>query len=157
MQWFGQNWSKSNVLTLIGVVIGILIIPAVAILMPSGGDHAFTQAVADDLDPDQPTCLDDVAQVIPADTTVCATLRGTWLDGIGPRGRDSHEAMAIWTRQAHPPFLVLTSPHPYQYPDRLHERIDFVVCVQPPVGAARARNAASRMHLDVSRASSAHC
>ena len=101
--------------------------------------------------------LDDVAHVIPADTTVCATLSGTWLDGIGPFGRDSHEAMALWTRQAHPPFLVLTSPHPYQRPDRFQESIDFVVCVQPPGGAERARNASNRMHLDVTRMSSAQC
>jgi hypothetical protein len=157
MQRFGQNWPRRNVLTLIGVIIGISIIPAVAILMPSGGDHAFSRAVADDLDPHQPTCMDDVAQVIPADTAVCATLSGTWLDGIGPRGRDRHEAMAVWTRQAHPPFLVLTSPHPYEHTDRLHERIDFVVCVQPPAGAERAGNAASRMRLDIKRTSSAHC
>jgi hypothetical protein len=157
MQIFGQDWSKRNVLTLIGVITGILIIPAVAILMPSGSNHAFSRAVADDLDPHEPTCLDDVAQVIPAGAAVCATLSGAWLDGIGPQGQDSHEAMALWTRQAHPPFLVLSSPHPYRHPDRLQESIDFVVCVQPPVGAERARNASSRMRLDVSPTSSVRC
>jgi hypothetical protein len=157
MQISRRNWSRRNVLTLIGVITGILVIPVVAILTPAASDHAFSRAVADDLDPLERTCLDDVTQVIPADTAVCATLRGAWLDGIGPRGRDSREAMALWTRQAHPPFLVLTSPHPYKHVDRLQESIDFVVCVQPPDGAERAPNARNRMHLDVSRASSAQC
>jgi len=160
MQTFRRNWSKRNVLTLIGAIAGILVIPAVAILVPgefAASDRAFSRAVADDLDPHERTCLDDVTQVIPAGTAVCATLRGTWLDGIGPFGRDSHEAMALWTRQAHPPFLVLTSPHPYQHPDRFQESIDFVVCVQPPGGAERAINASNRMHLDVIRASSDQC
>ena len=160
MQTSRGNWSKRNVLTLIGVIAGILVIPAVAFLVPgefAASDRAFSQAVADDLDPHERTCLDDVTQVIPAGTAVCATLRGTWLDGIGPFGRDSHEAMALWTRQAHPPFLVLTSPHPYQHPDRFQESIDFVVCVQPPGGAERAPNASNRMHLDVIRTSSAQC
>jgi hypothetical protein len=157
MHIFKRSWPSSNVLTLIGVITGILVIPAVAMLVPAASDHPFSRAFADDLDPLERTCLDDVTQVIPADTAVCATLRGAWLDGIGPRGRDSHEAMALWTRQAHPPFLVLTSPHPYQRPDRFQESIDFVVCVQPPGGAERAPNARNRMHLDVSRASSAQC
>jgi hypothetical protein len=160
MQTFGGNWSKRNVLTLIGVIAGILVIPAVALLVPgnfASNDQTFSQAAADDLDPHESTCLDDVTQVIPAGIAVCATLGGSWLDGIGPLGRDNHEAMAIWTRQAHPPFLVLTSPHPYQHPDRLQERIDFVVCVQPPGGAERAKNASDRMHFDVVRASAAQC
>jgi hypothetical protein len=157
MPTFRGNCSKRNVLTLIGVIVGISVIPAVAFLVPAASDRAFSRAVADDLDPHARTCLDDETQVIPAGTAVCATLRGAWLDGIGPLGRDSHEAMALWTRQAHPPFLVLTSPQPYQHPNRLQESIDFVVCVQPPGGAERARNASNRMHLDVIRMSSAQC
>jgi hypothetical protein len=160
MPTFGGKWSKRNVLTLIGVIAGILIIPAVALLVPGefpSNNQAFLRATVDDLDPHESKCLDDLTQVIPAGTAVCATLRGSWLDGIGPLGRDNHEAMAIWTRQAHPPFLVLTSPHPYRHPDRLQERIDFVVCVQPPGGAERARNASNRMHIDVIRTSSSQC
>lgn len=156
----GGNWSKRNILTLIGVIAGILVIPAVALWVPgefASNDHAFSQATVDDLDPHESTCLDDLPQVIPAGTAVCATLRGSWLDGIGPPGRDNHEAMAIWTRQAHPPFLVLTSPHPYRHPEWLRERIDFVVCVQPPGGAERAQNASNRMHIDVIRTSSSEC
>ncbi len=156
----GGNWSKRNVLTLIGVIAGILVIPAVALLVPgefASNDRAFSRAAADDLDPHERTCLDDVTQVIPAGVAVCATLRGSWLDGIGPLGRDNHEAMAVWTRQAHPPFLVLTSPHPYQHPDRLQERIDFVVCVQPPGGAEKAKDVTNRMHIDIIRASDAQC
>jgi hypothetical protein len=157
MPIFRGTWSKRSVLTLIGVIAGIAVIPVVAFLVPAASDRAFSRAVADDLDPHERTCLDDETQVIPAGTAVCATLRGAWLDGIGPLGRDSHEAMALWTRQAHPPFLVLASPHPYQHPDRLQESIDFVVCVQPPGGAERAPNPSNRMHLDVSRTSSAQC
>jgi hypothetical protein len=156
----GSNWSKRNVLTLMGVIAGILVIPAVALLVPgefTSNDQAFSHATVDDLNPHESTCLDDLTQVIPAGTAVCAMLHGSWLDGIGPLGRDSHEAMAIWTRQAHPPFLVLTSPHPYQHPDWLQERIDYVVCVQPPDGAERAQNASNRMHIDVIRTSSAQC
>src|ERR1700730_14454116 len=121
MQTFGGNWSKRNVLTLISVIAGILVIPAVALLMPgdfASNDQAFAQAADDDLDPHESTCLDDATQVIPAGTAVCAALRGSWLDGIGPLGRDNHEAMALWTRQAHPPFLVLSLTHPYQHPHR---------------------------------------
>jgi hypothetical protein len=160
MRTFWGNWSKRNVLTLIGVIAGILVIPAVALWVPgefASNDQAFSQATADDLNPHESTCLDDVTQVIPAGTAVCATLRGSWLDGIGPLGRDNHEAMALWTRQAHPPFLVLTSPHPYQHPDRLQESIAFVVCVQPPGGAERAKNASNRMHIDVVRTSAVEC
>jgi hypothetical protein len=160
MAIFRGNWSKRNVLTLIGVIAGILVIPAVALLVPgefTSNDQAFSRAAADDLDPHETTCLDDVTQVIPAGVAVCATLRGSWLDGIGPLGRDNHEAMAVWTRQAHPPFLVLTSPHPYQHPDRLRERIDFVVCVQPPGGAEKAKDVTNRMHIEVIRASDAQC
>ena len=160
MRIFGRDWSQRNVLTLIGVIAGILVIPAVALFVPgefASSDHAFSQATADDLDPHESTCLDDVTQVIPAGTAVCATLRGSWLDGIGPLGRSNQEAMAVWTRQAHPPFLVLTSPHPYQHPDWLRERIDFVVCVQPPGGAERAKNASNRMHIDVIPTSAAQC
>jgi hypothetical protein len=160
MRIFGGDWSQRNVLTLIGVIAGILVIPAVALFVPgefASSDHAFSQTTADDLDPHESTCLDDVTQVIPAETAVCATLRGSWLDGIGPLGRSNHEAMAVWTRQAHPPFLVLTSPHPYQHPDWLRERIDFVVCVQPPGGAERAKNTSNRMHIEVIRTSAAQC
>jgi len=160
MPIFGGNWSKRNVLTFIGVIAGILVIPAVALFVPgefASNDQAFSRATADDLDPHETTCLDDVTQIIPAGVAVCATLRGSWLDGVGPLGRDNHEAMALWTRQAHPPFLVLTSPHPYQHPDRLRERIDFVVCVHPPGGAEKAKDAANRMHIDVIRTSDAQC
>lgn len=160
MPTFGGNWSRRNVLTFIGVIAGILVIPAVALLVPgefASNDQAFSQATVDDLDPYEMTCLDDLTQVIPAGTAVCATLHGSWLDGIGPLGRDNHEATAIWTRQAHPPFLVLTSPHPYQHPDWLRESIDFVVCVHPPGGAERAKNASNRMHIDVTRTASDQC
>jgi len=151
---FGKDWSKVEVLTLVGVIAGILVIPAVAILVPgefASRVGAFSQAASDDLDPHESTCLDELTQVIPGGTAVCATLHGSWLDGVGPLGTGKHEAMAIWTRQAHPPFLVLTTPHPYQHPERLQERIDFVVCVQPPGGAERAKRALDRMHIDVAR------
>jgi hypothetical protein len=156
----GETWSKANVLTVIGVIVGISIIPVVAMLVSgefasSGG--AFSQAAADDLDPHETTCLDDPSQVIPAGAAVCATLQGSWLDGSGPLGRDNHEATAIWTRQAHPPFLVLASPHAYQHSDRFQESIDFVVCVQPPHGAERTRSPADRMSINVIRAASSHC
>jgi hypothetical protein len=156
----GKNWSKGNVLTLIGVIVGLSIIPAVAFLVP--GEFAspgqdFSKATSQDLDPHESTCLDDSTQVVPAGVAVCATLHGSWLGGIGPLGLDNHEAMALWTRQAHPPFLVLTSPHPYHHPDRLQESVDFVVCVQPPGGAERAKNAADRMKLDVVRESVVDC
>jgi hypothetical protein len=157
---FGKNWSKANVLTLIGVIAGILVIPGVAILVPgefASIDQDFSKAVSRDLDPHESTCLDDSTQVIPAGVAVCATLHGSWLDGSGPLGLDNHEAMAIWTRQAHAPFLVLTSPHPYRHSDRLQESIDFVVCVQPPRGAERAQNVSDRMSIDVVRASATDC
>jgi hypothetical protein len=160
MKAFGGNCSKANVLTLIGVIAGILVIPAVAILVPgefASSNREFSNAASGDLDPHATTCLDDSTQVIPAGIAVCATLQGSWLDGIGPLGLDHHEAMAIWTRQAHPPFLVLTSPHSYQHPDRLQESIDFVVCVQSPRGAERTTNVSDRMRIDVVRGSSDDC
>jgi len=157
---FGENWSKGNVLTLIGVIAGILVIPAVAFLVPgefAPSDQEFSKATSHDLDPHESTCLDDSTQVIPGGVAVCATLQGSWRGGIGPLGSGDYEAMTLWTRQAHPPFLVLTSPHPYQHSDRLHESVDFVVCVQPPGGAERTRNVADRMKLDVVRGSAVDC
>jgi len=148
------------VLTLIGVIAGILVIPAVAILVPgefASTGQAFSKASSEDLDPHGSTCLADSTQVIPAGVAVCATLRGPWRGGSGPLGSGEHAAMTIWTRQAHPPFLVLTSPHPYQHSDRLQESIDFVVCVQPPGGAERTQNVADRMKLDVVRDSAVNC
>jgi hypothetical protein len=156
----GGNRSKGNVLVLIGVIAGILLIPAVAILVPgefAPSDQEFSKAAVDDLDPHESTCLDESTQVIPAGVAVCATLQGSWLGGVGPFGSDNHEAMAIWTRQAHAPFLVLTSPHPYRHSDRLQERIAFVVCVQPPRGAERAQNVSDRMSIDVVRGSATDC
>jgi hypothetical protein len=157
---FGQNWAKRNVLTLIGVIAGILVIPAVAFLVPgeyATSDHEFSRAASDDLDPHDSTCLDDATQVIPAGVPVCATLQGSWRGGIGPLGLDNREPMSIWTRQAHPPFLVLTSPHPYQHSARLRESIDFVVCVQPPRGAERTKNVSDRMSIEVVRGSAIDC
>ncbi|MFL6600234.1 MAG: hypothetical protein ACJ8R9_02805 [Steroidobacteraceae bacterium] len=156
----GKNWSTGNVLTLIGVITGILVIPAVAFLVPGEfptTNHEFSRAAAEDLDPRESTCLDDSTQVVPAGLAVCATLHGSWRGGIGPQGLDKHEAMTIWTRQAHPPFLVLTSPRPYQHSERLQESIDFVVCVQPPRGAERQQNAAARMSIDVVLDSAVNC
>ena len=160
MKTFGGNWSKSNVLTLVGVIAGILVIPAVAFLVPGEfvrSDQEFSEAVSHDLDPHESTCLDDSTQVIPGGAAVCATLHGSWRDGVGPLGLQNQEMMAIWTRQAHPPFLVLTSPHPYQHSDRLQESIDFVVCVQPPGDAERALKAMDRMNIDVVRSSAVGC
>ena len=157
MKAFGKNWSKVEAATLVGAVAGILVIPAAALLVPgefAPREGAFSQAASADLDPHEGTCLDDLTQVIPAGTAVCATLHGAWLDGIGPLGLDKQEAMAIWTRQAHPPFLVLTTPHPYRHPERLQESIEFVVCVKPPGGAERAKHALDRMHIDVVRSPS---
>ena len=157
---FGGNWSKGNVLVLIGVIAGILVIPVVAILVPgefASSVQEFSKAASDDLDPYESTCLDDSTQVIPAGVAVCATLHGSWLDGSGPLGVNNHEAMAIWTRQAHAPFLVLTSPHPYRHPDRLQESINYVVCVQPPRGAERTTGVSGRMSIDVVRASATDC
>jgi hypothetical protein len=157
MKVFGRIWSKSDILTSIGVIAGLLVIPLVVFLVPgefAASNQDFSEATADDLDPHDRTCLDDLPQVIPGGMAVCATLYGSWLDGIGPLGRSNREAMAIWTRQAHPPFLVLTSPHSYQHPDRFQEKIDFVVCVQPPGGAERAKEASNRMHMNVARSSS---
>jgi hypothetical protein len=160
MKVSGTTWSRANVLTLIGVIAGILIIPAVAILTPgelTSGSQDFSKAVASDLDPHEATCLDDSNQVIPAGVAVCATLTGTWLGGSGPIGPGNRAMIAIWTRQAHPPFLVLTSPHAYQHSDRLQESIEYVVCVQPPPGAERTKSLADRMRIEVARGSSSGC
>jgi hypothetical protein len=160
VQAFGKKWSRGDVLTLIGVVAGILVIPAVAFLVPgefAPSDQEFSKAASDDLDPHESTCLDNSTQVIPAGMAVCATLHGSWRGGIGPLGLDNHEPMTLWTRQAHPPFLVLTSPHPYQHSDRLQESIDFVVCVQPPRGAERTQNVSDRMSIDVVRGTAVGC
>jgi hypothetical protein len=156
----GKKWSTGNVLTLIGVIAGILVIPAVAFLVPGEfptSNHEFSRAASDDLDPRESTCLDDPTQVVPAGLAVCATLHGSWRNGIGPLGSDNREAMTIWTRQAHPPFLELTSPHAYQHSERLQESIDFVVCVQPPRGAQRMQNASDRMSIDVIPDSAVNC
>jgi hypothetical protein len=155
----GGAWSKGNVLTLVGVVAGILVIPAVAFLVPRefAPSGEFAKAHSNDLDPHESTCLDNSTQIIPAGVAVCATLRGYWRDAVGPLGSHNQEMMAIWTRQAHPPFLVLTSPHPYQHPSLFQDNIDFVVCVQPPDGAERARNVVDRMSIDVVRSSAADC
>ena len=160
MKVFGVNWTRSNVLVLLGVVAGISVIPAVAFLVPgefASSNQEFSRASSQDLNPHDSTCLDDSTQIVPAGVAVCATLQGSWRDGVGPLGSHDQEMMAIWTRQAHPPFLVLTSPHPYEHPDGFQESIDFVVCVQPPGGAERALNIANRMHIDVVRSSSIDC
>jgi hypothetical protein len=160
MKTLGVNWTRANVLVLLGVIAGISIIPAVAFLVPgefAPNSQEFSRAASQDLNPHDSTCLDDSTQVIPAGVAVCTTLHGFWRDGVGPLGRHDHEMMAIWTRQAHPPFLVLTSPHPYQHPDWSQESIDSVVCVQPPGGAERALDIANRMQIDVVRSSSADC
>jgi hypothetical protein len=155
-----MNWTKGNVLLLIGVIAGISVIPAVAFLVPgefAPSNREFSRAGSQDLNPHDSTCLDDSTQVIPAGVAVCTTLRGSWRDGAGPLGFHDHEMMAIWTRQAHPPFLVLTPPRPYQHPVGFQESIDFVVCVQPPGGAERAPDPVNRMHIDVVRSSSVDC
>jgi hypothetical protein len=156
----GRKWSRTNVLTGIGAVAGLLVIPLVAIFAPSesaSNAQEFVRADAQDLDPNASTCLAEPNQVIPAGATVCALLGGSWLDGSGPRGVNGRDATAIWTRQAHPPFMVLTSPLAYQHSTGFHETTDFVVCVQPPRGGERSRNVADRMQLAVMRSTSMNC
>jgi hypothetical protein len=160
MKTFGGHWSKGDLLTLIGVIAGILAIPAVSTLIERDfmtPAPEFSKAASADLDPQEKTCLDESTQVIPAGVAVCATLHGSWLDGSGPLGPNNRGAMAIWTRQAHFPFAVLTSPLAYQRSNGFQEGVDYVVCVEPPEGAARTGNISNRMSLDVVRKSAGSC
>jgi len=155
-----RNWSRTTVLTVIGVAAGLAVIPIVAIYVPgeiAPSGQEFVQASTEDLDPHDRTCLIEPNQVIPAGASVCVRLTGAWLDGSGPGGVRNHDATAIWTRQAHPPFMVLTSPHAYQRSIGFHEATDFVICVQPPRGAERNRNVAVRMRIEVNRSASVGC
>lgn len=155
-----RNWSRSNVLTVIGVVAGLAVIPIVAILVPGGiapGRQEFFRASAEDLDSHDRSCFTEPNQVIPAGSSVCVLLTGTWLDGSGPGGVMDRDATAIWTQQAHPPFMVLTSPRAYRESMVFHEGTDFVICVQPPLGAERNSNVTARMRIDIVRRSSISC
>jgi hypothetical protein len=160
MRSFIGNLSKRELLTLVGAIAAVLVVPLLAKVIHgdfASSESKFERAAIDDLAPDETTCLDGETQVIPAGIAVCATLHGSWLDGRGPFGPNIHEAMAIWTRQAHAPFAVLTLPHAYQRPDAFKESVDYVVCVEPPSGVQRAISSSSRMTLDVVSDSPGNC
>lgn len=155
-----SHWSRTNILTVIGVVAGLAVIPMVAIFVPgevAPSPREFLEASAADLDSHGPTCLIENNQVIPAGSSVCVRLTGAWLDGSGPGGVRDHAATAIWTRQAHPPFMVLTSPQAYRRSTGFREATDFVICVQPPRGAERSRNLEDRMLIEIVRRNSVSC
>jgi hypothetical protein len=160
MRAFIGSLSRGEALTLVGAIAAVFVFPLLAKVIHgdfAASDTKFEKASIKDLTPDDTTCLDGETQVIPAEVPVCASLHGSWLDGRGPSGADIHEAMAIWTRQAHAPFAVLTIPHAYQHPDEFRESVDYVVCVEPPTGVKRTDNSSLGMALDVVHDSVGSC
>jgi hypothetical protein len=104
----------------------------------------FRGTARNDLDPVGATCLDSRDDVIPASTRVCVGMSGAWggpwAGGMAPFGTSAapHQfGTMVWTESAARTRRVITVQSRYTHPNEFVASEDYVVCVEPPVGARR--------------------